>query len=54
MSLLGLLGIPEDSETPLLSGRPFLAIGKTLIDAALGELILRFIKEKVVINVFKH
>lgn len=31
----------EDSETPLILGRPFLATGKTLIDLSTRELILR-------------
>lgn len=37
-----ILDMPQDSETPLMLGKPFLATGKALIDVALGELILRF------------
>lgn len=43
----------EDYEIPLLLGRPFLATCRALIDVELGELILRFNKEKLVLNMFK-
>ena len=43
----------EDSETPLLLGRPFLATSNSLIDVSLGELILRFNEENIVFNVFE-
>lgn len=48
-----ILDMPEDSETPLLFGRPFLENGKAFIDVELGELTLWFNKEKLVINVFE-
>lgn len=48
-----ILDIPEDSETPLILGRPFLATCRALINMELGELILRFNKEKFVFNVFE-
>jgi hypothetical protein len=43
----------EDSEVPLLLGRPFLATGKALIDGELGELMLRFQDEYVIFNVLE-
>ncbi|MCI75466.1 hypothetical protein A2U01_0096735, partial [Trifolium medium] len=43
----------DDSEVPLLLGRPFLATGRPLIDVELGELMLRFQDEQVVFNVFE-
>lgn len=45
--------MPEYVETSLILGRPFLEIGRELIDVELGELILRFNKQKVVFNVFE-
>ncbi|KAK5772890.1 hypothetical protein PVK06_049192 [Gossypium arboreum] len=36
-----ILDIEEDSNTPLILGRPFLATAKTIIDAGTGELTLR-------------
>lgn len=48
-----ILGMLEDFETTLLIGRPFLVTSKALIDVELGELTLRFNKEKVVFNVFE-
>lgn len=42
----------EDFEPLLILRRPFLATGKALIDVELGELTLRFHKEKVVFNGF--
>ena len=42
----------EDREVPLILGRPFLAIGRTLIDVHQGKLILRFQVEQVMFNVF--
>lgn len=47
-----ILDMPEDAKTPLLLGRPFLALGRALIDVERGELILGFNKEQVVVNVF--
>jgi hypothetical protein len=48
-----ILDMDEDSEVPLLLGRPFLATGRTLIDVELGELMLRFQNEQVIFNVFE-
>lgn len=48
-----ILDMPEDSETPLLLGRPFLETCKALIDVEMKELILRFNNEKVVFNMFE-
>ncbi|XP_050898001.1 uncharacterized protein LOC127104904 [Lathyrus oleraceus] len=48
-----ILNMHEDSETPLILGRPFLEMGRDLIDVELRELILRFNKEKIVFNVFE-
>lgn len=42
-----------DSGGSIILGRPFLAIGKALIDGETGELILKFNKEKVVFNVYE-
>lgn len=47
------LNMPEDAETPLLLGRPFLATRVALMDVERGELILRFNKEQVIFNVFE-
>ena len=38
--------MPKDFETLLLIGRSFLAASRALIDMELGELIIRFNKEK--------
>lgn len=43
----------EDDETPISLGKPFLEIGKALLDVKLGELELRFNKDQVVFNVFE-
>ncbi|KAK2373482.1 hypothetical protein QL285_074513 [Trifolium repens] len=48
-----ILDMNEDSEIPLLLGRPFLATGRALIDVELGELMLRFQDEHVIFNVFE-
>lgn len=48
-----ILDMFEVSETLLLLGRPFLETGKALIDVELGELTLRFNKEKFVFNMFE-
>lgn len=48
-----ILDMPEDVETPLLLGRPFLSMGRALIDVERGELILGFNKEKIVFNLFE-
>ena len=43
----------EDREVPLIMGRPFLAIGRALIDVQEGKLELRIQDEKVTFNVFE-
>jgi len=48
-----ILDMAEDEEMPLLLGRPFLAVGRALIDVEMGELILRFQDEQVVFNIFE-
>ncbi|CAJ2636002.1 unnamed protein product [Trifolium pratense] len=48
-----ILDMNEDSEVPLLLGRPFLATGRALIDVELGELMLSFQNEQVTFNVFE-
>ncbi|XP_050920448.1 uncharacterized protein LOC127138087 [Lathyrus oleraceus] len=48
-----ILDIPEDSETPLLQGRPLFATCIALIDLEMGELVLIFNKEQVLFNVFE-
>ncbi|KAL0458560.1 UNVERIFIED_CONTAM: hypothetical protein Slati_0483200 [Sesamum latifolium] len=47
------LDMEEDTNTPLILGRPFLATGKALIDVQKGQLTLRINDDKVVFNVFK-
>ena len=42
-----ILDMEEDKEVPIILGRPFLAIGRALIDVQKGELILRVQKEEV-------
>lgn len=48
-----ILDIPEDTKTQIIIGRPFLEIGRSLIDVELGKLALRFNKEQVGFNVFE-
>jgi hypothetical protein len=48
-----IMDIKEDSEVPLLLGRPFLATGRALIDLELGEIKLRVNDEEVSFNVFE-
>lgn len=48
-----ILDVSEDSKTPLLLGRPFLATCRALTHVELGELRLRFNKEKIVFNVYE-
>ncbi|XP_034203729.1 uncharacterized protein LOC117618238 [Prunus dulcis] len=48
-----ILDMEEDAETPIILGRPFLKIGKTLIDVDKGLLILRVADEQVTFNVFE-
>ena len=43
----------EDQEVPLILGRPFLAIGRDLIDVQQGNLIIRINDEHVTFDVFK-
>ena len=47
------LDMEEDKEIPFILGRPFLAIGKALIDVQNGELKLRVQDDEVTFNVFK-
>ena len=44
------INMEEDKHVSLLFGRPFLAIGETLIDVKKGELTLRVRKEEVKFN----
>ncbi|KAI4315975.1 hypothetical protein L6164_023996 [Bauhinia variegata] len=46
------LDIEEDTEIPLILGRPFLATGRAIIDMATGELKLRVNDEHVTFNIF--
>ncbi|XP_073137556.1 uncharacterized protein [Henckelia pumila] len=46
------LDMEEDLDMPLILGRPFLAIGKALIDVQKGELHLRVGEEKISFDVF--
>ena len=46
------LDMEEDKEIPIILGRPFLAIGRALIDVHKGELRLRVQDEEVRFNVF--
>ncbi|XP_031258423.1 uncharacterized protein LOC116116499 [Pistacia vera] len=46
------LDMKEDQEVPLILGRPFLAMGRALIDVHQGKLILRVEDEQVEFNVF--
>lgn len=43
----------EDKDVPLIMGRPFLSIGRTIIDVIIGELIMRVYDESRVIKVFE-
>ncbi|XP_075481209.1 uncharacterized protein LOC142521921 [Primulina tabacum] len=47
-----ILDMEKDQETPLIFGRPFLAIRKALIDVHKGELTLRVGGDEVVFNVY--
>ncbi|XP_061376347.1 uncharacterized protein LOC133318377 [Gastrolobium bilobum] len=47
------LNMEEDTEIPLLLGRPFLAILKAIIDVEQGKLMLRVNEETVTIDVFE-
>ncbi|XP_074278069.1 uncharacterized protein LOC141601674 [Silene latifolia] len=47
------LDIPEDSHTPIILGRPFLATGGVLIDASDGRLTFRILDDIVEFNLPK-
>ncbi|PIN16210.1 hypothetical protein CDL12_11139 [Handroanthus impetiginosus] len=47
------LDMEADSEIPIILGRPFLAIGITLIDVQNGELTMRVQDQQITFNVFK-
>ncbi|XP_065623782.1 uncharacterized protein LOC136065049 [Quercus suber] len=47
------LDMDEDEELPLILGRPFLAMGRTLIDGHQGKLVLRVGEDEVTFDVFK-
>ncbi|XP_022891993.1 uncharacterized protein LOC111406859 [Olea europaea var. sylvestris] len=47
------LDMEEDSNIHLILGRPFLAIGRALIDVYDGKMILRVDNEQVIFNIFK-
>ena len=49
-----ILDMEEDSQVPLLLGRPFLATGATLIDMQKGILTLRVGEETTVEDVFEE
>ena len=46
------LDMEEDREIPIISGRPFLATGRAMIDVQWGELKLRVQNDEVRFNVF--
>jgi hypothetical protein len=48
-----ILDMEEDSNIPLILGRPFLATGRALIDVYDGKMILRMDNEQVIFNMFK-
>ena len=48
-----ILDMEEDSEIPIIFGRPFLATGKAIIDVQQGKLTLRVNDENVVFNIYK-
>ncbi|KAJ9561910.1 hypothetical protein OSB04_007070 [Centaurea solstitialis] len=47
-----ILDFEADKDTPIIVGRPFLAIGRTLIDVERGELTMRVNDQNVTFNVF--
>ena len=47
------LDFEADKEIPIILGRPFLAIGKTLIDVQKGELTIRVNDQQVTFNVLE-
>ncbi|XP_072071907.1 uncharacterized protein [Arachis hypogaea] len=48
-----ILDMEEDFNTPIILGRPFLAIGRALLDVEKGELMLRVHDEHLVFHAFK-
>ncbi|XP_024042790.1 uncharacterized protein LOC127900652 [Citrus sinensis] len=48
-----ILDFEYDKEVPIILGRPFLAIGKTLIDVQKGELTMRVNDQQVTFNVLE-
>ncbi|KAL1543963.1 hypothetical protein AAHA92_20873 [Salvia divinorum] len=48
-----ILDMEEDRAVPLILGRPFLAIGKTLIDVENGQLTFRFNGESVTFSIYE-
>ena len=48
-----ILDMKEDKEIPIILGRPFLSIGRTMIDIQRGELKLRVHEDEVKFNVFE-
>ncbi|XP_029152452.1 uncharacterized protein [Arachis hypogaea] len=49
-----ILDMEEDYNTPIILRRPFLAIGRALIDVERGELMLRVYDEHLRFNIFKN
>ena len=47
------LDMDKDEEIPLILGRPFLAMGRTLIDVQQGKLVLRVGEDEITFDVFK-
>ena len=47
------LDMEEDKEIPIILGRPFLSIGRVMIDVQRGELKLRVQDDEVKFNVFE-
>ena len=47
-----IIDMEKVKEVPIILGRPFLAMGKALIDLQKGELILRVQEEEVTFKVF--
>ena len=47
------LDMEEDKEIPIILGRPFLSIGRAMIDVQRGDLKLRVQDDKVKFNVFE-
>ena len=47
------LDMDKDEEIPLILARPFLAMGRTLIDVQQGKLVLRVGEDEVTFDVFK-